>query len=973
MMQETRFRFGHCEVEVAERRVYLNGRPSAIEPQPFDLLVQLLRQRQRVVTKEELLETLWPSQSVSSSTLARTVMKARKAIGDRGEPAMIRSVPRVGYRFVMSLDRGKATVRRASLPLPDAFLLRFGRCEVNVIGRSLRVAGRPVELEPRPFDLLVYLIHHRHRVVSKQELLEKVWESRYVSTSALARAVMKLRQVLCCTSEARLIGTVQRVGYRFVAKVTSEAAQPAAAAEALTLALLPFDNATGDTALDWVTLGLMAMVAETLACDWRLSMVGMESMLGALAAQGESALVDRAAAVRRNTGAQLVVHARVSRNAAGYRLDYRLLGQPPALAGSVAAARPVELAEKLPRALTSTLFRGEHSAPPMNHVRFLDTLAAEAYARGLQMAAEQRWMPALDLFRIALDREPGHTVVQLELLRALAPTATDDTEVGTLAAILFVHDERNNESSLAAHVHQAVGRFHVNRKAFGLADFHLQRALELADGQESFDWTAQTLLLRSTVSFQQRRFASAYEYLERSRELCEHSGNRILALGALGMDACLAAAEGQLERMVRLSSDVVRQARALRAYRYLCDACGNASVGLAELGRLVEAADYADEGFSAALALGDRSSIDDHAANACWIYRLAGMQQASARLQTTLEAVHTPVHQQEAVWRSRGYHAAGSNDPHKAARCFSAAVELGREAGFSLQEQDILPWYIEALILADRLADAQAEVQHAAQLAAQGNRDLQVHLLLLRALLAYQQGNPDAALQFLEQAVVAQPAPLWRTWACADAAWLLAEAGNVDAANAWLARIDTPLAKLPVVLAAQARVQCATYTGHSPGKTALARALTLPSRLLPARIASTVFRFGRCEAHVGTRELRVDGQPRALEPLAFNLLVYLLRRRDSVVSKDELLDQVWGGRIVSVSALASAVMRVRQAIEDDGLPPLVRTLHRIGYCFAGEVSERVEPSPEAPGQIAGMPACSSDSGRQIPAGRGGHV
>lgn len=314
----------------------------------------------------------------------------------------------------------------------------------------------------------------------------------------------------------------------------------------------------------------------------------------------------------------------------------------------------------------------------------------------------------------------------------------------------------------------------------------------------------------------------------------KHSGNRVLALSALNMAACLAAAEGQNERLVQLSCDVVRQARALRANRFLCNACGNASIGLAELGRLAEAAAFAEEGFAAALALGERLLIDRHAAGTCWIYRLAGVPQASARLLATLQAVPTPAHQQDAVWRAHGHHAVASGDMHEAARCFSTAMQLTREVHFSMHEHDSLPWLIEALILADRLDDALIELRHAAQLAAEGNRELAVHVLLLRALLAHRQRQPEAALALLEQTLAAQPAPLWRTWACADAAWLLAEAGDVVAANAWLARIDPPLITLPFVLAAQARVLHATHTGHAAGATvpaALPRAATLPSRI----------------------------------------------------------------------------------------------------------------------------------------------
>ncbi|MEP7100255.1 MAG: winged helix-turn-helix domain-containing protein [Burkholderiales bacterium] len=713
---------------------------------------------------------------------------------------------------------------------PDA-LLRFGRCEVDVVGRSLRLDGDPVAVEPRPFELLTHLIRQRHRVVSRQELLEKVWPGRRVSSSALARAVMKLRQALGDTDEAPLIRTVPRVGYRFASALIGEAAQPARLTDALTLALLPFENATGDATLGWIELGLMAMVAEALVGDRRLSLVGMQSLLGVGAAAGESSVAARAAAVQRDTGAQRVVHGRVARTAAGFRLDFRLCGESNSASGSVSAAQPTGLAADLVQALTRMMF---DAAPATAPAPFLDPMAREAYARGLQMAAEQRWMPALNLFHMALDLEPGHPAVQLGLLQALAPTSTDDAEVEALAAELLANAEREGDLVAAPQVHRTVGFYHLNRRAFGAAEARLQLAIRLADGRESLDWTARTLLLRSSVAFQQRRFADVHAHLDRARALCEHSGNRVQALAVLNLDAILASVEGRHERYVQLSIDGAQRARELRKHRDLCDACGNAANGLVELGRLAEAAAWAEEGFAAALAVGDRSAIDDHAANACGIYRLAGEPLASARVLAELEKVLVPVHRQEAVWRARGHHAAISGDPHAAARCFSAAMQLLREAKFSDLEQDQLPWFIEALILADRPEQAQTEILHAAQLAADGNHGLQIHLLLLRALLAHRQGQPGAAVGFLEEALAAQPAPLWRTWACADAAWLLAESGDVVAATAWLAQIDPALSRLPVVLTAQARVLQATHAGHARCAISAAqrpRALTLPSRL----------------------------------------------------------------------------------------------------------------------------------------------
>src|ERR1700684_2419810 len=74
------------------------------------------------------------------------------------------------------------------------------------------------------------------------------------------------------------------------------------------------------------------------------------------------------------------------------------------------------------------------------------------------------------------------------------------------------------------------------------------------------------------------------------------------------------------------------------------------------------------------------------------------------------------------------------------------------------------------------------------------------------------------------------------------------------------------------------------------------------------------FRFGDHVLDVARRELRRGCEPITLEPQVFDLLVHLIRHRDRVVSKDDLLASVWGGRIVSESTLTSRINAARKAI-----------------------------------------------------------
>jgi len=99
--------------------------------------------------------------------------------------------------------------------------LRFGRCEVRPASREVLVDGRQRRIQPRPFDLLVYLIDHRERVLSIDELLDAIWGRQIVQPSSLTVAINRIRSVLA-DEGGQIIRTHHRVGYRFVAELEDE-------------------------------------------------------------------------------------------------------------------------------------------------------------------------------------------------------------------------------------------------------------------------------------------------------------------------------------------------------------------------------------------------------------------------------------------------------------------------------------------------------------------------------------------------------------------------------------------------------------------------------------------------------------------------------------------------------------------------------------------------------------------------------
>jgi DNA-binding winged helix-turn-helix (wHTH) protein len=106
----------------------------------------------------------------------------------------------------------------------------FGDCELDTYLYEFRQAGEPLKLEPKVFDVLVYLIESRERVVTKDELLTKLWPNQYISEATLNHAVMSARKATGDSGRLqRVIRTLRGRGYRFVAAL-EERESPSASA-----------------------------------------------------------------------------------------------------------------------------------------------------------------------------------------------------------------------------------------------------------------------------------------------------------------------------------------------------------------------------------------------------------------------------------------------------------------------------------------------------------------------------------------------------------------------------------------------------------------------------------------------------------------------------------------------------------------------------------------------------------------------
>lgn len=140
------FEFGECVLDPVARRLTRHGTPVPITLKAFDVLVLLITNRPRAVSKAEILDRVWPNTFVSDASLARTINEIRKAIGESGPfGSAIRTVHAFGYAFAAEVREPGRTGSDASLPVG---WLRHGREEFAIFSGGA-VIGRAPEVDIR--------------------------------------------------------------------------------------------------------------------------------------------------------------------------------------------------------------------------------------------------------------------------------------------------------------------------------------------------------------------------------------------------------------------------------------------------------------------------------------------------------------------------------------------------------------------------------------------------------------------------------------------------------------------------------------------------------------------------------------------------------------------------------------------------------------------------------------------------------
>src|SRR6266498_2275253 len=149
-------------------------------------------------------------------------------------------------------------------------LIRFGSFEVDLRAGELRKSGVRIKLRDQSFEILALLLEHPCEIVTREELRTRLWPANVFVDfdNNLNTAVTRLREALGDSAEKpRYVETLPRRGYRFMVPVSTGSPRPEELrAGNVRLAVLPFDNLSGDPAQEYFSDGMTEELITELAC-----------------------------------------------------------------------------------------------------------------------------------------------------------------------------------------------------------------------------------------------------------------------------------------------------------------------------------------------------------------------------------------------------------------------------------------------------------------------------------------------------------------------------------------------------------------------------------------------------------------------------------------------------------------------------------------------------------------------------------
>src|SRR5215469_6423658 len=210
-MENEEISFGRFRLDLPRRELRRDDQPVRIYRRPLIILCVLAEAKGEIVSKDELMARLWPGRVVEEGNLHVQVSALRKALDEHGGGhSLVATVPGRGYRLA-DLS-GEPEREYFAVGIVEG--INLGRFRLDLGRRELLRDGQPVRIHRRALGILCALAEAKGEIVSKDELLARLWPDRIVEEGSLHVHVSALRKALDGHGGGHnLIATVPGRGY----------------------------------------------------------------------------------------------------------------------------------------------------------------------------------------------------------------------------------------------------------------------------------------------------------------------------------------------------------------------------------------------------------------------------------------------------------------------------------------------------------------------------------------------------------------------------------------------------------------------------------------------------------------------------------------------------------------------------------------------------------------------------------------
>jgi len=550
----------------------------------------------------------------------------------------------------------------------DNGIFRFGQCTIDLARRELKRGGEEVEVQPRVFDLLVYLATHAERAIDKDELQDAVWPGMFITETALTRAVMKARKAVGDdANRQQVIKTIHGHGYRFVAALAEESAPPVreqvaapagtpaatappaqvkasrgirkAALAGLALALiaaiamvwvlmheppppasetrvavLPLSDRTANAELAWTRLGLMSYVSNLVGADGDLPVVSDGSVISLADNVGWSgdledpANAELIAKLHEVYGATHILAMQLLSEGRALRMNFGLLGPDGKVQkGTMVGDQGTDLAQGVVQSVYGALLGKRRRGQDVRLVS-ADPFNNEAFARGMDLSLQGRCAEAVPFFRIIIEQEPSLFAPRFEYAACQRILGEPD-EAEALLDTLVAEQRLLGPSQQLAQALMTLGVVYNRTGRLDLAEAAHSEALEVARSVDDQELSARVLQNLSIVHEDRGEFERADELLDLAVLDYQAAGRETMPGHLYSGKANLRMDRGELVEARTFLEQALQAFREVGDRRNEAMMLNNTGYLLREMGRLEEAESYHLRSLEIRQEIGDRVGV----------------------------------------------------------------------------------------------------------------------------------------------------------------------------------------------------------------------------------------------------------------------------------------------------------------------------------------------------------------------------